>query len=744
MPLTLASLSSRSYGCAVGGPDCEETCHSIFMPEITGRETDAPFYVSVRPFYGIGYKPTPNFDTDNVAEWSKAFRGSLSNDEIQHVVYKMKIEQIDALIFALKGQTSALDASAKNIFKKLNQGEYKKFATKSLYYLGFAKRVEPLTTGASDAWADNPEKTTAQTAPFAKLIEGGEVAANSVEDPFLEARYRFQILRLYFYNKQNRDVVAYFDQHAPVFDRAGNSIKFRSLDLVIGALSRLKEVGRANYLSSVLFTSYKPLKLSAYLAFSPRDEKDWQETIAMTKNTGEREVVYHLFGLHGHEIDAIEKIFQINPKSPYLNLLLVRAVNKAEREIVIDPKKPLPGRDLAIIKNIADGGQTEKPFLWDLSLAHLYALNRDTDASAKYLDRTRATAPKVKLVADQIRMTTFFNRINNLSTPNGKDLDYFTKELTWLMKQEENERAINLFDRAMGRLSTHYMKKGQYVWALMLNDRHDDEVYQDDAKVYQDNAKVYQDNAKVYQDNAKVDRIIALIQAPKKSSFETFMVKHYQTTVSELIEIKGINLLYAGSYQAAAKMFATVPQPNVTLKILADPFLARNVDCHDCDIEKGTSFNKLTFAAQMAELEVKTKATGEDAARSNFEFATGLYNMSYFGNGRSIYNTRLKHFEDALDRNRNMSRPKEHYLRAANLSQDSEFKARAIFMAAKCELNRHNDETVFNRKRGWYDKEGGYFAGKNFQSLKASFKETKFFQEVIQECGYFKTFVSRP
>jgi hypothetical protein len=69
-------------------------------------------------------------------------------------------------------------------------------------------------------------------------------------------------------------------------------------------------------------------------------------------------------------------------------------------------------------------------------------------------------------------------------------------------------------------------------------------------------------------------------------------------------------------------------------------------------------------------------------------------------------------------------------------------------MAAKCELNRHNDETVFNLKYGWYDgwydKKGGYFSGKNFQSLKTSFKETSFFQEVIQECGYFKTFVSRP
>jgi hypothetical protein len=55
-------------------------------------------------------------------------------------------------------------------------------------------------------------------------------------------------------------------------------------------------------------------------------------------------------------------------------------------------------------------------------------------------------------------------------------------------------------------------------------------------------------------------------------------------------------------------------------------------------------------------------------------------------------------------------------------------------MAAKCEQNAFFMNTPANYK-------GDFKSGVYFASLKKDYNTTKYYQEVIKECGYFKTYL---
>jgi hypothetical protein len=75
-----------------------------------------------------------------------------------------------------------------------------------------------------------------------------------------------------------------------------------------------------------------------------------------------------------------------------------------------------------------------------------------------------------------------------------------------------------------------------------------------------------------------------------------------------------------------------------------------------------------------------------------------------------------------------------YYVKAMNLSGSKEFKAKCAFMAAKCEQN-----AFFVQQEQSSDID--FRAGNYFKMLKENFSTTKYYKEVIKECGYFRTYV---
>ena len=148
----------------------------------------------------------------------------------------------------------------------------------------------------------------------------------------------------------------------------------------------------------------------------------------------------------------------------------------------------------------------------------------------------------------------------------------------------------------------------------------------------------------------------------------------------------------------------------------ADPFTIHIKDCHDCDFNAPhTKYSKLSFTERMQALSGAAQGQGEAAAAASFELANGFYNMSYYGNGRDIYDTAQGNFRDSA-LSVNMDAAEHYYLQVVTLSSDRELKAKAIFMAAKAEQNRYYS----TRKRDADPHRHEYFS-----MLKASYADTR-------------------
>jgi hypothetical protein len=68
-------------------------------------------------------------------------------------------------------------------------------------------------------------------------------------------------------------------------------------------------------------------------------------------------------------------------------------------------------------------------------------------------------------------------------------------------------------------------------------------------------------------------------------------------------------------------------------------------------------------------------------------------------------------------------------------SRDREFRAMCCFMMAKCEQNTF----YLTRPEGY---NGDFRSGEYFRVLAKSYAGTRYYREVIRECGYFRTWLA--
>jgi hypothetical protein len=128
--------------------------------------------------------------------------------------------------------------------------------------------------------------------------------------------------------------------------------------------------------------------------------------------------------------------------------------------------------------------------------------------------------------------------------------------------------------------------------------------------------------------------------------------------------------------------------------------------------------------------------------------ANAYYNMSYFGNARVFYygeiidqgsNYIRKDFQSMLFSN---VKAKEFYQKAFDAAANDEQKAKCVYLMAKCERNEfyareyHSKDDFY----GYDDPEVAFLAWEGFRKLKSNYAHTKYYKDVINECGYFKQY----
>ncbi len=770
--LVLSSLCAGILLFLACGPESEieNKYYRFFSQEVGHADTYRPFFRSFNFLYqgdpsfkGMKSNNINDFDSTNVAEWAKLFGGKVATIDIDRLLYKASLGEVDTLIFKLKDP--AFPVSDKLSTTTLFSYPDKNLIRAFLFYLGYAKRCESVACYAPDWYepdttAQNPRNNTLLTD---SLLNGGEKLLKKAKNAFIRERYIFQITRLLFFSKKYGDSYTFYTENADRL-KLSASMKYRCMGYAAAALMKLKRTAEANYFYSLIYDNCPQMKVNAYISFSPTEESDWKQSLDLARSPRQKAVLWQLVGIYHDPQRAMEEIYRLDPKSDLLDLLLVRMVALAEETAM--PKRDEDAKDyfsfgimhdvapspmLRFVKYIADDHKTAKPYLWDLSYGYLSFMHGNTNEANIYLDKAGKEAPDDQLVADQIHLIKIGILLHSYNLPPAEFEKVVLRELQWLKERKsEWDDAFEImpyggvYQWALGRLAQTYVQIGDYTKAECLH---------------------YMTDPAFYLDAQKTGALLAFIEKPDKSEFEKFVLSVYPFSYDNVCDFQGVTLFYQGKLKEAESKFlqgsknrtpaeghrrSTGPdgtESSCLTELLADPFIIHVKDCHDCDAAapQKVKYTKLGFVTRMLELEQKLKTNPGDATELYFELANGYYNASYFGNARLFYETAMKYYGTYAIGIRpsayilDCSKALECYTKAMELSSDPEFKARCAFMAAKCEQNEFYRKTW---EKQYYDNSANLFKGGSyFKQLRDSFSQTKYYQEIIKECGYFRTYV---
>ena len=272
--------------------------------------------------------------------------------------------------------------------------------------------------------------------------------------------------------------------------------------------------------------------------------------------------------------------------------------------------------------------------------------------------------------------------------------------------------------------------------------------------------------------------VISGVRPVKGGGYEYTETRHSQLTVLQSIyDLLGTSFLREHNYKAAVTAFHHINEKNLenstSLEVDYQPFKIQNQypdpfidNLHDYprvhSLKKVPGYNKLLYAETMAKLEQQIKTDPRQASKYYYKMANGLYNISYYGNA---WNYTAYHWanNDITGENSfyydkdylQIKTAESYFLKANQLSDNPEFKARCIFMAAKCKQKRiaypkfpdytRNDKT-FNSLYLQYDKEGKKYRrnlrrNPYFSELRDHYSKTAFYKLAINECSYFRDFI---
>jgi len=261
-----------------------------------------------------------------------------------------------------------------------------------------------------------------------------------------------------------------------------------------------------------------------------------------------------------------------------------------------------------------------------------------------------------------------------------------------------------------------------------------------------------------YNSNARIESAKALLNKKDKTAFEQSMLNYYSINVGQLSYLQAILLVYQEKLNEAIVLMKQADTVNRT-EMFANPFNINIKDCHDCDFDADKDKKHFTILGFLEALKnIKGDLTaGKNVSRNAALIANAYYNITHYGNARVFYYsaTVTESYGDspysiALPYRKIMTNSKiaeKYYLLARSSAKTKELKAKYTYMAAKCERNE-----IYNVQYNSPEKTRKYYwdfdfskipTGKYFAELKAQYSQTKYYQEILNECDYFKKYVSK-
>lgn len=732
----IAPISSCLLGIGIAiacsGDRGAEYGTSNFAPEAFVDTAFTPFFLSSQYYYKIGHEDNQDFrfNESNALAW-KNWLNAPDKTATSFLLEKASAGLIDTCLQYMTGKQSGRPAALENA-SWLNPRSDKKWQA-FLQYLLLAKKAEAFALNNNQADWDWYEKKTKPA--FAGLADFNREAQKGAAsgDLFLRQRYWFQWLRSLFFNGKPAEVLELFKNYPAEFPK--NEIYYRCLSYTAGALRQQKNYSLANYYYSLVFANCDALKTAAHYSFHPQEEKDWNATLALCTNNSEKATIWQMLGIfYADEQRAMHEIYQLDPKSDKIDLLLARSINKYEQKFSdhSDLSAPIDTGKLAgaygFVSNVATAGNTIHPWIWNMAAGYLNFLDNKYALAGKFYEKAQKSLPAGNTLANaQLRVLRLINTIGQSNLADNKLETTILPDLQWLGSAKPAAIADFRYADALAWVKTSLARKYRKQKDLVKSE-------------------CFVSKTAFYTSRKNCEAMKAFLQKPARTPFEQLCADWSQVKAENIYEYQAVQLAFTDSIAPAMALMQQAGKAG-SIELAGNPFNGRINDCHDCDhaAAQKIKYSKLSFLQKLGEMEDKIKSN-QEVYTNALLLGNAFYNMSHYGNARYFFEGKIigesissPFYLDSSFRPMliDMRQAVKYYSLALNSATTDEQKAKCQFLLAKCQRNQWYNDYVYSDAKKKYD-EGEMIdlrALTRFSELK-KYSNTQYYREAIKECGY--------
>jgi hypothetical protein len=720
---------------ACGGGYEKETVFALFSPFLS--KGNSAFYYNKEAISGDF-----SFNEQNLDEWLEYFKNRIKRDDLNYLLYVAPAREIAWLQELLNQHPpNAVTDKLRHFLDFAPKSTLQSFYT----YLYLSKMAEPAFVEEYDSW-DSPEIKIARNHKILSTLSF-ETHFLNCTDPLLKQRYGFQSMRKFYHLGMFAEAIAFYNQHLSKLTTE-NSIYYRTLGFLAACHYKLEAFPQANLIYASLFEIYPNVSL---WSFHVVDEADWQRNLKMAQNDETKIKLWFMMGYYLDPLRAMKAIYQINPASAHLKELAARAINIQE-ELLFFSDKPYSLalnhpfseseqlEDLSVFfTQVCQNPESKDPVFWLIACAHTAFLINDFETSNHYY-RLAEKHPLQAIEENQIRIGRLLLLLNQIQ-PNIEEEARLFQETKWVLSLpfEAYPFHENIQYFIFATLEKKYEMQKEEVKAELCSRLKGDFTYS---------------QTLFYTQPGNELLMLETMQKTDKSQWEDYLLSRYPFSEDDIIEWKVLQLIYSKEYALAA-IWLSENETCMTKELYGDPFHIRIVDCHDCDhaMELKNTYSQRAFFFSLIALKKEVDERKGNVAQNAFLLANAFYNYTYYGNARSFYMSAiaidigyaddyfgffsLNQIETAPFSIWSMELSKQYYQIAFDHARKKEQKAKICWMLAKCELN-----DFYNGEVAASIPDADFIAGPHMHLFATAFNHTRYYKEVIKECGYFRTFLS--
>ncbi|PSL22432.1 hypothetical protein CLV42_12258 [Chitinophaga ginsengisoli] len=601
--LVFPYMNTRSCGPELSPADMR---FALFQPDLSGRNNLAPLYYRMPE---NGYFISDPQKTDyfrNCREWQKMTGKAVTLKDIYTIQYDVFP---DDFLYAYR-HADWKQLEDNSFVQWLRKPAHKK----ELDYMAFAKQVEFSQLGNPDPWriGSLPENT-------APLINTAVRNCDSIKSLFLQQRYAFQLVKLYFYNRKNdttaiRRLISCYDTYL----KNNSSIVSDWALYYYGFIQR-----DPNLYLKYMLESFDRCEEKKGPVFGDVTRRQLDEFSAATSDRHTVALVHVLKALKqpGRSLPTLQQLYSIEPNCSYLPLLICREVNKLEdwistpeilgfnssvRENLFfasrnyetnsDDHKPDTGYAYYAAKNMASDRQYLRAFtgfltgmlekksinedMIRLAVAHLYNMDgRYADATYQLgkLSPLKDTLYQRQAIVEKL-VAAFYNqditdvRVKQYLSKQFQALEQLGYELRGDQANIENWRSENKDMRAalLLMLSQRYKQAGDIVTAGLLFQKANLPINEYTGGYYEEESPAVSYPRIAYFDKYgspdDVEKLIRFKHQSRKTPFEKMIVPAVWAPDDFYRDVKGTLLIRQQRFKEAA----------MEMEKIADDFWEKN------------------------------------------------------------------------------------------------------------------------------------------------------------------------